>query len=69
MLISTACIPQPTRRATVARTDRAVALAHNAMDYTTLRADADGVISGVMAEPGQVVTAGASIVRLTHTSE
>jgi RND family efflux transporter MFP subunit len=56
-------------RAAVARADRAVALARNAMDYTTLRADADGVISAVMAEPGQVVAASAPIVRLAHTAE
>jgi RND family efflux transporter MFP subunit len=49
--------------------DRAVALARNAMDYTTLRANADGVISAVMAEPGQVVAASALIVRLAHTAE
>jgi pyruvate/2-oxoglutarate dehydrogenase complex dihydrolipoamide acyltransferase (E2) component len=39
------------------------------MDYTTLRADAHGVISAVMAEPGQVVAASAPIVRLAHTAE
>ena len=39
------------------------------MDYTTLRADADGVISAVMAEPGQVVAASGPIVRLAHTAE
>jgi RND family efflux transporter MFP subunit len=56
-------------RAAVARADRAVALARNAMDYTTLRADAGGVISAVMGEPGQVVAASAPIVRLAHTAE
>ena len=56
-------------RAAVMRTDRAVALARNAIDYTTLRADADGVISAVSAEPGQVVAVGAPIVRLAHTEE
>src|SRR6516164_5369422 len=56
-------------RAAVARADRAVALARNAMDYTTLRADADGVISAVIAEPGQVVAASGPIVRLAHTAE
>jgi RND family efflux transporter MFP subunit len=56
-------------RAAAMRADRAVALARNAIDYATLRADADGVISAVAAEPGQVVAAGAPIVRLAHTSE
>jgi RND family efflux transporter MFP subunit len=56
-------------RAAAMRADRAVSLARNAIDYATLRADADGVISAVAAEPGQVVAAGAPIVRLAHTSE
>jgi RND family efflux transporter MFP subunit len=56
-------------RAAVVRADRAVALARNAIDYATLRADADGVISAVSAEPGQVVAAGAPIVRLAHADE
>ncbi len=53
-------------RAAAARADRAVALTRNAIDYATLRADADGVITGVSAEPGQVVAAGAPIVRLAR---
>ena len=56
-------------RAAVARAQRAVALAGNAINYTTLRSDADGVITSVAAEPGQVVAAGAPIVRLAHTAE
>ena len=39
-------------RAAAMRADRAVALARNAIDYATLRADADGVISAVSAEAG-----------------
>ncbi|HEU5293545.1 MAG TPA: efflux RND transporter periplasmic adaptor subunit [Burkholderiaceae bacterium] len=38
----------------------------NQTRYTTLTADASGVITGVDAEPGAVVTAGASVVRLAH---
>ena len=45
---------------------RAVALARNALSYATLTADADGVVSVTSAEPGQVVPAGASVVRLAH---
>jgi RND family efflux transporter MFP subunit len=56
-------------RAAAVRADRAVELARNAIDYATLRADADGVISAVSAEPGQVVAAGASVLRLAHTAE
>ena len=56
-------------RAAAVRSGRAVALARNAIDYATLRADADGVISAVSAESGQVVAAGAPIVRLAHADE
>jgi len=49
------------------RAERAVSLAQNALGYATLTADADGVVSAVEAEPGQVVSAGAPIVRLART--
>ncbi len=54
-------------RAAVDRATRAVSLARNALSYATLTADADGVVSATEAEPGQVVAAGAPIVRLAHT--
>lgn len=38
----------------------------NQAAYGTLVADASGVITGVDAEPGQVVSAGAPVVRLAH---
>lgn len=38
----------------------------NQAGYSTLVADADGVITGVDAEPGMVVAAGAPVVRLAH---
>ena len=38
----------------------------NQTRYATLVADASGVITGVDAEPGAVVAAGASVVRLAH---
>jgi multidrug efflux system membrane fusion protein len=38
----------------------------NQAGYAVLVADAGGVITGVDAEPGMVVTAGASVVRLAH---
>ena len=64
--------PNPTAdqaRRAVDRAERAVSLASNALDYATLTADADGVVSAVEAEPGQVVAAGAPVVRLAHTDE
>ena len=51
------------------KADRAVRLASNALDYATLTADADGVVSAVLAEPGQVVSSGAPVLRLEHTAE
>lgn len=45
------------------------AISANQANYTTLTADADGVIVSVAAEPGQVVAAGQSIMRLAHAGE
>ncbi|MGH7065870.1 MAG: efflux RND transporter periplasmic adaptor subunit [Stellaceae bacterium] len=39
------------------------------LGYTDLRADADGVISAIGAEPGQVVGAGQMVVRLAQPGE
>ena len=52
--------------------DAAVAQARqsqNALDYTTLTANADGVISNVAAEVGQVVAAGQNVLTLVQTNE
>jgi len=52
--------------------DAAVAQAQqsqNALDYTALAADADGVISNVAAEVGQVVAAGQTVLTLVQTGE
>ena len=38
----------------------------NQAGYATLLADAGGVITGIDAEPGMVVTAGATVLRLAH---
>jgi RND family efflux transporter MFP subunit len=51
------------------RTKRAVDLAHNQLDYSELKADADGVITATLAEPGQVVAIGQPVVRLAHRGE
>ncbi len=48
------------------RAKRAVELAANALDYATLRADADGVVTATFIEPGQVVTAGQQAIRLAR---
>jgi RND family efflux transporter MFP subunit len=41
-------------------------LARNAQDYSILAADADGVVMETLSEPGQVVSAGQTVVRLAH---
>lgn len=42
---------------------------NNALDYTNLFATADGVISAINAEVGQVISAGQTILKLTQTNE
>ncbi len=56
-------------RSARARAEKAVTLARNGLDYATLKADADGVIVSVAAEPGQVLIAGAPAMRLAHSGE
>ncbi len=59
-------------KAASARRDAAAAQAGvsgNQAGYTTLAADADGVITGVNAEPGQVVSAGQAVVRVARLGE
>ena len=41
-------------------------VARNAIRYTELVADADGVVMETLAEPGQVVSAGQVVVRVAH---
>jgi multidrug efflux system membrane fusion protein len=43
--------------------------ASNAVEYATLKADSPGIVTAVTAEPGQVVSAGQSIVMLAHAGE
>jgi len=51
------------------RAQRSLDLAHNQLDYSDLKADADGVITVTLAEPGQVVAIGQPVVRLAHRGE
>lgn len=41
----------------------------NQTGYATLTADADGVVTAILAEPGQVVAAGQPVVRLARNGE
>src|SRR5262245_38089436 len=51
------------------RARRALDLARNQFDYADLKADADGVITATLAEPGQVVALGQPVARLAHYGE
>jgi RND family efflux transporter MFP subunit len=53
----------------VERAKRSLELARNQLAYTELKADADGVITATMAEPGQVVAIGQAVARLAHHGE
>lgn len=51
------------------RAQRALELAENRLSYTDLLADAAGVVVATAAEPGQVVSAGQTIVRVARLEE
>lgn len=57
-------------RETAARASEAQAqLTRNQAAYTTLSADAPGVVAAVLAEPGQVLAAGQGVLRLARDGE
>ncbi|ABE38792.1 secretion protein HlyD [Rhodopseudomonas palustris BisB5] len=56
-------------RSRLTRAQRSVDLAAHALDYATLEADADGVITATPVEPGQVVAPGQVAVRLARLTE
>src|SRR5215470_11741809 len=51
------------------RARRSLDLARNQLNYSDLKADADGVITATLAEPGQVVAIGQPVARLAHKGE
>jgi RND family efflux transporter MFP subunit len=53
----------------IERARRSLDLARNQLDYAELRADADGVITATLAEPGQVVALGQAVARLAHRGQ
>jgi len=55
--------------ARLAQAQRQLSLAHDQLDYAELRADADGVITALPVEVGQVVAAGQTVAALAHTAE
>ena len=53
----------------LARAQRSLELVRNQFAYAELKADADGVITATLAEPGQVVAIGQPVARLAHRGE
>ncbi len=51
------------------RARRSLDLAVNQLGYAELKADADGVITAALAEPGQVVALGQAVARLARSGE
>lgn len=56
-------------RSRLARAKRAVELTRNSISYARLKADADGVVTAVLVEPGQVVSAGQPAIRIARDGE
>jgi len=56
-------------RGRLERGEQALQLASNQLAYATLTADADGVVTATLAEPGQVVAAGAPVARIARSGE
>ncbi len=53
----------------VNRDQQALTLATNALGYAVLLADADGVVTQTMIEPGQVIAAGTPAIRVAQNGE
>ena len=51
------------------RAARAVELTKNSLSYATLAADAEGVVTATLVEPGQVVAAGQGAIRVARSTE
>ncbi|AMN44303.1 efflux RND transporter periplasmic adaptor subunit [Rhodoplanes sp. Z2-YC6860] len=56
-------------RARLNRGERALELAKNSLSYATLVADAPGVVTATLIEPGQVVAAGQAAIRVARLAE
>jgi RND family efflux transporter MFP subunit len=56
-------------RARLNRAERAVELAKNSLSYATLLADAAGVVTATLIEPGQVVAVGQGAIRVARLAE
>src|SRR3984893_5738938 len=56
-------------RARLSRAERSVELTKNSLSYATLVADAPGVVTATLIEPGQVVAAGQAAIRMARLAE
>ena len=56
-------------RARLNRAERSVELTKNSLSYATLVADTRGVVTATLVEPGQVVAAGQSAIRVARFGE
>src|SRR6516165_9080298 len=56
-------------RARFSRAERAVELTKNSLSYATLVADAPGVVTATLIEPGQVVAVGQPAIRVARLAE
>jgi RND family efflux transporter MFP subunit len=56
-------------RARLQRAERSVELTKNSLSYATLLADAPGVVTSTLIEPGQVVAAGQTAIRVARLAE
>src|SRR5262249_9597906 len=56
-------------RARLNRAERSVDLTRNSLSYATLEADARGVVTATLVEPGQVVVAGQTAIRVARFGE
>lgn len=56
-------------RARLDRAERSVELTKNSLSYATLVADAPGVVTATLIEPGQVVAAGQTAIRVARLAE
>jgi RND family efflux transporter MFP subunit len=56
-------------RARLSRAERSVELTRNSLSYAQLVADSRGVVTATLVEPGQVVAAGQTAVRVARSAE
>jgi RND family efflux transporter MFP subunit len=56
-------------RARLNRAERSVDLTRNSLSYATLTADAPGVVTATLIEPGQVVASGQAAIRVARLAE